>query len=347
VRFRLTTRGLTVAAIVITVVVVGIGVALASTSSSRFCASCKSHVPYVEQYKKSVHAGVNCEQCHTKPGPFFFLAAKLEALQQPISQLTGDYQQPILGYVQNQSCRRCHTNAQLFKPVSKNGIRVQHKHLIQAGFLCMRCHSTVAHGTAVPSGSRTYPVMDQCLICHNNHFTDAQGQVATARCNLCHAQPPANAKPLSHRQADWSTRHGSIGILSTCSACHKKKNACVDCHRGIKMPHADTWITEHGAQVNHHGSKSCQLCHDTKQYCRTCHKVQMPHPKSFLGSHPQITAQKGSETCFNCHVLANCQACHVAHSSGTPQGHQLFKGLPYKLPSPSVTPSVSSSPLGV
>ena len=171
-------RGLTIAAILLTVVVVGIGVALAATSTPQFCAACKSHVPIVDEWRASAHNDVNCEQCHTKPGPFFFLTAKLEALQQPIAQITGDYEKPILGYVLNQSCRRCHNNELLFNPVSKNGIRVQHKHLIEAGFLCMRCHSTQAHGTAVPEGSRTYPSMDQCLICHNNEYRAPDGQVA-------------------------------------------------------------------------------------------------------------------------------------------------------------------------
>ena len=152
-RFRLTTVSLTVSAIVLTVVVVLIGASLAATSTPRFCSSCKSHVPYVQAYEKSAHAGVNCEQCHTQPGPFFFLTSKMEALQQPIAQLTGDYQKPIVGFVLNQSCRRCHTNDQMFRVIVKNGIRVQHEHLIAAGFLCMRCHSTTAHGTAVPPGS--------------------------------------------------------------------------------------------------------------------------------------------------------------------------------------------------
>ena len=169
-RFRLTKRGVTVGAIVLTIVVIGIGVALAATSTPQFCGACKSHVPYVDEWRLSAHDGVNCEQCHTKPGPFFFLTAKLEALQQPIHQLTGDYEKPILGAVLNQSCRRCHNNDLLYNPVSKNGIRVQHRHLIDAGFLCMRCHSTQAHGDAVPSGSRTYPSMDQCLLCHNNQY---------------------------------------------------------------------------------------------------------------------------------------------------------------------------------
>jgi nitrate/TMAO reductase-like tetraheme cytochrome c subunit len=341
--FRLTTRGLTIAAILLTVVVVGVGVALAATSTPQFCASCKSHVPYVDEWRASAHDGVNCEQCHSKPGPFFFLTAKLEALQQPIAQITGDYEKPILGYVLNQSCRRCHNNDLLFHPVSKNGIRVQHKHLIAAGFLCMRCHSTQAHGDAVPEGSRTYPSMDQCLICHNNQYRAPDGQVATSRCDLCHTKPDYAAAPATHKEPDWSTRHGAVGILSTCSACHVKKDACSKCHNGIRMPHAAEWISEHGKDVEARGdNEACNQCHDTEEYCKTCHQVAMPHPADFVNSHPVVTAQKGADTCFNCHVVANCQACHGLHAGGDPQAHKLLRGAPFTLPA---TPAPSASPL--
>ena len=336
--FRLTTRGLTIAAILLTVVVVGIGVALAATSTPQFCATCKSHVPYVEEYKKSAHNGVNCEQCHSKPGPFFFLSAKLEALQQPIAQITGDYEQPILGYVLNQSCRRCHTNETLFKTVSKGGIRVNHKHLIEAGFLCMRCHSTVAHGTAVPGGSRTYPVMEQCLICHNNKYKASDGTVATARCDLCHTRGDYGAVPVSHKSPGWSTRHGAVGVLSTCSACHIKKDSCTKCHSGILMPHPSNWLYGHGAEAESRGRQSCGRCHDIKRYCKTCHQVGMPHPSDFVSSHFKAVARTGAPSCFNCHTLDNCQACHEQHASGDPRAHSLFKGIQYT-PSPPASPT--------
>ena len=329
-------------AIILTVVVVAIGVALAATSTPQFCATCKSHVPYVDEWRKSAHDGVNCEQCHSKPGPFFFLTAKLEALQQPIHQLTGDYEKPILGAVLNQSCRRCHNNDLLYNPVSKNGIRVQHKHLIEAGFLCMRCHSTQAHGDAVPEGSRTYPSMDQCLICHNNQYKGARGEVATAQCDLCHTKPDYADQPVSHDASSWIRDHGAIGILSTCSACHTKPNACADCHSGIRMPHEVTWISRHGAHVEASGREDCEQCHDTKKYCVTCHQVKMPHPAGFVAAHPQATARIGSGTCFNCHLVANCQACHEQHNSGDPRAHKLFGGVKYTLP-PSEAPSTAPS----
>lgn len=338
-RFRLTQRGVVVGAIVLTVVVVAIGVALAASSAPQFCSSCKSHVPYVDEWRASAHDGVNCEQCHTKPGPFFFLAAKLEALQQPVHQLTGDYEKPILGAVLNQSCRRCHNNDILYNSVSKNGIRVQHRHLMAAGFLCMRCHSTQAHGSAVPSGSRTYPSMDQCLLCHNNRYKSADGRVASSRCDLCHTEPGYGAIPTSHKDPSWMDNHGSVGILSTCSACHVKKDACSECHNGIKMPHDAGWISQHGNRVLT-GRQACGQCHDTTEYCGTCHRVKMPHPADYVSKHSGAAKRAGA-TCFNCHLVANCQACHEQHNAGDPRAHRLFKGVRFTVPSSMPTPTAT------
>lgn len=330
-RFRLTTRGVTWSAIILTVVVVAVGVALQATSTPQFCGACKSHVPYVDGWRASAHSDVNCEQCHTKPGPFFFLTSKLEALQQPVHELTGNYEKPILGTVLNQSCRRCHNNDLLFNPISSGGINVQHKHLIAAGFLCIRCHSTQGHGDAVPEGSRTYPSMDQCLLCHNNEYTTATGQVATAECDLCHTRPGYAAQPASHDEAGWMDEHGAVGILSTCSACHTEPDACASCHGGVEMPHRETWISRHGVSVEASGEKSCEQCHDTEEYCETCHQVAMPHPEDFAATHPVATERVGAQTCFNCHVIANCQACHEEHLGGDPRAHQLFDGPEFEL----------------
>jgi len=338
VKFRLTARGITIAAIGLTVLVVLIGVLLAATSTATFCSACKSHEPYVAWWEQSAHGSVNCEQCHTKPGPLFFLTSKLEALQQPIAQITGDYEKPILGFVLNQSCRRCHTNDSLFTTISAQGIRVDHQHLIEAGFLCQRCHSTVAHGEAVPEGSRTYPAMDQCLICHNNRYRADDGTVATSRCDQCHEKPVSSAVPATHDQAGWDTRHGAIGILSTCSACHVQKDACSSCHSGIEMPHAAVWMTTHGKTAEAQGRETCAQCHDVKEYCRTCHQVKMPHPEDYVAAHPQSVEKAGVPTCFNCHVLDNCQACHVQHASGDPRAHSLFDGVDYT-PEPRVSPA--------
>jgi hypothetical protein len=182
--------------------------------------------------------------------------------------------------------------------------------------------------------------MDQCLICHNNEYKAPNGQVATARCDLCHTKPGYGAVPQTHKENDWPTRHGAVGILSTCSACHIGKDACSTCHSGILMPHPEAWISEHGFTAEGRGgTKACNQCHDTRQYCKTCHQTKMPHPSGWVPAHPVATARLGSDTCFNCHVVANCQACHELHQTGDPQAHKLLRHVKYTLP-----PTPASSP---
>jgi cytochrome c-type protein NapC len=342
--------------VVVTAFVVVMGVALAATSTTAFCGLCHNMKASVTAYRHSAHRGVNCEQCHSQPGPFFFLTAKLEALQEPVKQVTGKYEKPILGTVVNASCRRCHTNAKLFPTISKNGVNVNHKHLIEAGYQCTTCHSTVAHLNAVPPGSQTRPAMDKCLVCHNNNYRAADGTVAVSRCDLCHVEPASGAVPASHRDgALWLKIHGTNGILSTCSACHPQPGRpvpagvpgtppnCVGCHGGVLMPHPAGWLKLHGAQEQKVGRKACDLCHDGPAYCDGCHQVKLPHPADWLNLHAKEAAAS-STSCLNCHSQANCQACHAAHQSGTPRAHRfLTGGVPAWTASPTTSPSASAT----
>ena len=336
-RIRVTTRKVVITAVVVTAFLVLTGFALISTSTTAFCGLCHNMKASVDALERSAHAGVNCEQCHSKPGPFFFLTAKMEALQEPVKQISGNYEEPILGVVQNASCRRCHTDEQLFPTISRGGINVNHKHLIEAGYQCVTCHSTVAHLAAVPQGSRTYPTMDQCLVCHNNHYTAADGTVAYSRCDLCHIKPAEGRAPANH-VANWLRIHGSAGILSTCTACHPPVEGaspppggwtsmqdCTGCHRGVLMPHPEAWLHVHGAASLKKGEQSCALCHETKTYCVGCHRAPLPHPANFVATHPTV-AKNDAATCLTCHKVDNCNACHQAHRKGSPPAHELLTG---------------------
>jgi nitrate/TMAO reductase-like tetraheme cytochrome c subunit len=351
---RVTRRRIVVTAVVITLFLLLTGFAFQATSTTAFCGLCHTMKATVAGYEHSPHKRVNCEQCHTKPGPFFFLTAKLEALQEPVKQLNGNYETPILGTVQSASCRRCHTDKELFPTISKGGINVNHKHLIEAGYQCITCHSTVAHGNAVPQGSRTYPAMDKCLVCHNNRYTAADGTVATGQCDICHVRPAQGSKPDSHT-ADWLQIHGTNGILSTCTACHPaapgaaapaggwdSSEDCTTCHRGVLMPHPTGWLQEHGPESKHLGARACAMCHDVKTYCIGCHQVPLPHPKDFVSAHPAY-ARQNAATCFNCHSVDNCNACHSAHQQGTPQAHDLFGSPAPAAQTPAGQPSPTTS----
>ena len=113
--------------------------------------------------------------------------------------------------VLNPSCRRCHTNDTLFTPGSKHGIRVQHEHLVEAGFLCIRCHSTVGHTTPCPRAHGPIRSMDQCLHLPQQPLP----RRATGRSrppNATSATPSADyaREPASHDESTWIAHtHGA------------------------------------------------------------------------------------------------------------------------------------------
>ena len=134
-------------------------------------------------------------------------------------------------------------------------------------------------------------------------------------------------------------RRGSIGILSTCSACHVKKNACSECHNGINMPHDDAWISQHGKRVNATSQEGLRPVPRHQGVLRDLSPGEDAASAGASGRRPKVAERVGTGTCFNCHLVANCQACHEERNAGDPRAHRLFKGVKYKLPpaSPSAT----------
>ena len=177
--------------------------------------------------------------------------------------------------------RRCSSHQQ------RAASACNHKHLIEAGFLCQRCHSTTAHGDAVPEGSRTYPVMEQCLICHNNHYTAPDGTVATSRCDLCHAKRGYGAMPVSHEpvRLEHAPRRRRRALhLQRLPHQEGRLHQVPQRHPHAAPRRRGSTSTAQTAEVK--GRKACAQCHDTKEYCKTCHQVPMPHPQDFISSHP-------------------------------------------------------------
>ena len=285
--FRLTTRGLTIAAILLTVVVVGIGVALAATSTPQFCATCKSHVPYVDEWRAVRARRRQLRAVPQQAGPVLLPhrqargAAAADRIRSPATTRS-----PSSAPCSTSRAAAVTTTTLLYNPVSKNGIRVQHKHLIEAGFLCMRCHSTQAHGDAVPAGSRTYPCMDQCL--HLPQQRVHGRRTARSRRHAATSATPSRTTAPSPRRTRRPT--GSTTTAPSASS----PPAAPATSRRTPAPSATTastcrtptaWISRaRQASSSATGSKACDQCHDTKQYCKTCHQVKMPHPADFVAS---------------------------------------------------------------
>jgi nitrate/TMAO reductase-like tetraheme cytochrome c subunit len=152
------------------------------TSQPSFCNRCHVMNKYVATWEASSHSEVNCENCHTTPGLFGFLGGKIAGLQVVMNYVRGEFEDySFNAAVPNASCLQCHEDLLDEVFVDKeNDIRVSHFHIVENGGKCMNCHSTVAHGDAVPPGSATFPTMDTCMKCHND-------VLAPTRCSLCHA----------------------------------------------------------------------------------------------------------------------------------------------------------------
>ena len=89
------------------------------------------------------------------------------------------------------------------------------------------------------------------------------------------------------------------------------------------------------------GEEACTTCHDSEDYCETCHQLDMPHSDDFVASHGADADRIGTG-CLNCHRVDNCQACHGGHRDGAPQGHQLFEGVEYAPPAaPTAEPGTT------
>ena len=152
------------------------------TSQPSFCDSCHPMEPFVKEWAVSSHKSVNCEKCHTTPGLFGFIGGKIAGLQVVANYVKGDFTDSSFNaVVSNASCLQCHEEI-MEKNIHTDGaiaIVVSHKNIIESGGKCNFCHSTVAHGDAVPEGSRTHPTMSACMKCHDD-------KTAPLKCELCH-----------------------------------------------------------------------------------------------------------------------------------------------------------------
>jgi nitrate/TMAO reductase-like tetraheme cytochrome c subunit len=157
------------------------------TSQPSFCDKCHVMNTYVDTWQASAHTGINCEHCHINPGLFNFMGGKIAGLQVVANYITGNFDDDSFSAsVSNAACLQCHGDLLVPEKVTfDDGISVSHRHIMDNGGKCMDCHSTVAHGDAIPVGAATFPTMDRCMKCHD-------GTTAPTDCVLCHESGPPN-----------------------------------------------------------------------------------------------------------------------------------------------------------
>lgn len=291
--------------LVLAVAFVLISLPIFFTPSVTFCRLC--HGREYKNRQSSSHHDVSCNACHRRPDFFAFVTYRLTILRMTGNVLTGFYDRPVRADVSSEACRVCHQREET-KTLVVKGIRISHKELLNAGYECTYCHSTVVHGKLVPSPREVD--MDKCLSCHD-------GERASAECEECHPSGTRRVRGVAKVAKDpWQITHGDkrrelhgMGNMAYCNLCHKP-NFCARCHK-VDLPHPESWLNVHGDQAKQN-RKNCLSCHKEK-LCDNCHKIAMPHPHSFLPEHAKETKRLGKGFCLKCHLEQGCDNCHTAH----------------------------------
>jgi thiol-disulfide isomerase/thioredoxin len=290
-----------VATLVVLGVIVVIGVLLwvpvAATSTSDYCGSCKATKPAATAWAQSVHAKVECVECHIPPG-----------LDEQIKWRTKEWLNIWADYLNvprvdqegerpgNDNCTPCHDMSTVGDV--HGDVKMPHsRHVEISGLVCVDCHDKVSHGTRAQAGRVS---MSVCSMCH--------AQVtATDECGFCHTKP---MHPEDTHPPDYIETHGREALAdeSACLRCHHDPQSfCDDCHSRPTPDHfSGTWRYTHNV-VAEKDRQGCMGCHD-EAFCAQCHQVS--HPADWLQTH-QAVAAKGGGSCLTCHPQSMCDACHA------------------------------------
>ena len=283
---------------VIVVVAVILWVPLTFTSSSSYCGSCKATAPAAEAWAGSVHAKVDCTDCHIPPG----IGNQIKWRTREWLNIWADYlnvprvdqsgERPG-----NANCTPCHDISTIGDV--HDVVRLPHqRHVEISGLVCVDCHDKVSHGSRQEASQVS---MSTCGMCHTQ-------AAAADECDFCHVKPQTIKDT---HPANYIETHGEDALPddSACLRCHHDPEAfCGDCHSRPTPDHfSGTWRYTHGA-VAKKDPDGCLGCHDEDTFCEQCHRVS--HPDDWLQTHRAV-AGNGGGSCLTCHPQAMCDRCHA------------------------------------
>ncbi len=297
---------------------------------SSFCANCHYMAPYVEQWKTSTHAAVDCVRCH----PYSGLAVAASTLR----YLSGAYNPRPRAEVDDRSCLAsgCHEQRLLkAQETFKGGIRFDHQvHLktLPRGIQlrCTSCHNQIVQGGHVT-------VTDQ--VCYTCHFKGAGPGQAVTGCETCHGSPK---KMVEH--AGFSFNHQSYLKLGVaCNQCHVQvitgdaavaKERCAGCHIGREERLKDVQFLHENHIARH--KVDCQECHGPIKHgkvqlveplevrCESCHIRQHSLRKlMYIGTGGKLIPDLPSRmfaaqvSCTGCHIHVTEKGAVLSHEART------------------------------
>lgn len=297
---------------------------------SSFCDSCHYMAPYVEQWKTSKHAAVECVQCH----PYDTKAVALSAIR----YLSGAYNPRPRAEVDDQSCLAagCH-DQRMLKPQEnfRGNIRFDHQAHLKAPLRGIQLRCTSCHNQIVQKGH--IAVTEQ--VCYTCHFKGAGPGEAVTGCETCHGTPK---KVVEH--AGFSFSHQSYLKLGVaCRQCHVQvvtgsatvaKERCAACHVGREERIQDVQFL-HANHIARH-KVNCQACHDPIRHgkvqlveplevrCESCHIHQHSLRKlMYIGTGGKLIPDLPSRmfaaqvSCTGCHIHVTEKGAALSHEART------------------------------
>lgn len=174
-----------------------------------------------------------------------------------------------------------------------------------------------------------------CVTCHTQQSCMTCHRSAPVVAARLHGAGPGRGvgartertPPATHAEG-WADQHAGVATAnpSSCTGCHARSE-CLECHRpnpgdGGSYHPADFLVRHPSAAYNR--SMDCNECHNTMQFCSTCH-VQSGFKSNggilsgsyhdaqfaFRFGHGQA-ARQSLETCVTCHSERDCLTCHSA-----------------------------------
>jgi hypothetical protein len=234
-----------------------------------------------------------CTECHNPHEPIFLLTEARQARLHPIVY----------------KCADCHS-----KPVKSDYSNVADHPKI---FECKDCHSEIVADFKTKPHSKNI----ECRTCHLFHKENENiGRMyknGNARfCLLCH-ENKSFKNPDYPPKIEFPDHISKIGFMlninqKICLNCHADKIHKMNLSQN-KNPHPFNWKADHTKFAFSKKTKmlntACNSCHQ-KDFCSSCHGVDLPHPGNILDIHPDLVAKKGKKTCSNCHKGDFCKTCH-------------------------------------
>lgn len=274
------------------------------------CGACHETRKIYQSWSSSRHNQANCSDCHNEPGLGGFIsnqARVFKSLKVKVFNSERNFRQSVT----NDACLNCHDRI-IYDLVVKKGVKMSHKEVIRAGWLCIQCHGSTGHKLPVFKSRISWPSEDKCWACH-------QKKSQLRACTLCHTKPekkmPTNitkSGALAHL-SDWATAHGAASNV-TCSNCHQS-SFCQSCH-GVPLPHSSAWPRWH-SKVAAQYKDLCFRCHK-QEFCQDCHRLPVPHQQPYWPRHSLEAKTYKESTCYRCHQQFMCQNCHSNHKRAQP-----------------------------